>query len=70
MSNGRPRFGKHGAYTDKSTREYEQAIKDAYVASGGPKFEGPIEMSVTLKKNNITINIKEIVAESSLRGDR
>jgi hypothetical protein len=33
---GRPRAGKYGMYTDKATREHEQAIKDAY---DGPLFE-------------------------------
>lgn len=68
-SKGRPRAGKYGMYTDKATREYEQLIKDAYVASGGPMFEGPIEMSITFARDKITVNIKEIIAESSLRGD-
>ncbi|NBW08707.1 MAG: RusA family crossover junction endodeoxyribonuclease [Caulobacteraceae bacterium] len=56
-------------YTDKATREYEQAIKDAYVASGGPLYEGPVDLSITFTKDNITITISEIKAESSLRGD-
>lgn len=33
---GRPRAGKFGMYTDKATREFEQAIRDAY---DGPLFE-------------------------------
>ena len=37
-SKGRPRAGKYGMYTDKATREYEQAIKNAY---DGPLFERP-----------------------------
>jgi Holliday junction resolvase RusA-like endonuclease len=53
-------------YTDKATREYEQAIKEAY---DGPLFDGPVSMSVTFTKNKITISISEIEAESSLRGD-
>ena len=35
---GRPRAGKFGMYTDKATREFEQAIRDAY---DGPLFERP-----------------------------
>lgn len=66
---GRPRAGKYGMYTDKATREYEQAIKDAYVANGGPLFEGPVSMSVTFTKDKITITLNEIDAISSLRGD-
>ena len=53
-------------YTDKATREYEQAIKDAY---DGPVFEGPVGMSVTFKKDKILVTITSIEQESSLRGD-
>lgn len=56
-------------YTDRATREYEQAIKDAYVAAGAPLFEGPVSMSVTFTKDKITITLSEIQGESSLRGD-
>lgn len=56
-------------YTDKATREYEQAIKNAYVASNGPLYEGPVNMSVTFTKDKITITLSEIEATSSLRGD-
>ncbi len=59
-------LGSIGMYTDKATREYEQAIKEAY---DGPLFDGPVSMSVTFTKNKITISISEIEAESSLRGD-
>ncbi len=56
-------------YTDKATREYEQAIKDAYTASGLPLYEGPVDLNITFTKDNITIAISEVKAESSLRGD-
>ncbi len=66
---GRPRAGKYSMYTDKATREYEQAVKDAYVLAKGPKFDGPICLSMVFNKDNMVITIKEIRAESSLRGD-
>ena len=66
---GRPRAGKYGMYTDKATREYEQAIKEAYLASEGPLFEGPVTLSVTFNKDKILLTISEVKAESSLRGD-
>ena len=66
---GRPRAGKYGMYTDKGTREYEEAIKNAYIESKGPKFEGPVCLNVTFTKDHITINIKQIECESQLRGD-
>ena len=53
-------------YTDKATREYEQAIKDAY---DGPLFDGPVSMSVTFTKDKITITLSEMEGQSSLRGD-
>jgi Holliday junction resolvase RusA-like endonuclease len=56
-------------YTDKATREYEKAVKDAYVAAGGQMFDGPVSMSVTFTKNKITISLKQIEGESCLRGD-
>lgn len=56
-------------YTDKATREYEQAIKNAYIKQGGQLYEGPVGMSVTFTKDNITITLSEIEASSSLRGD-
>ena len=54
---GRPRAGRHGMYTDKATREYEQAIKDAYLANNGPLFEGPVNLTATFKKDKILITI-------------
>ena len=66
---GRPRAGKFGVYTDKATREYEQSIKDAYVAAGGPLFEGPVGLTVTFYKDKMTITLDPIESESSLRGD-
>lgn len=66
---GRPRAGKFGMYTDKATREYEQAIKDAYVQAGGPLFEGPVSLTDTFYKDKITIGLDPIESTSSLRGD-
>lgn len=34
----RPRFSKFGTYKDKKDREYENAIRDAYINSGGGNF--------------------------------
>ena len=66
---GRPRAGKYGMYTDKATREYEQAIKDAYIQSGGPVFNGPVTLVAVFNKDSITITINEAKDTSSLRGD-
>ena len=66
---GRPRAGRHGMYTDKATREYEQSIRDAYVQSGGPLFEGPVTVIAVFSKDSIGITIKAADDTSSLRGD-
>lgn len=43
----RPRFSTHGAYKDKKDREYEKAIRDAFIAAGGFSFgSDPIEMYI------------------------
>lgn len=65
----RPRVGKWGAYTDKATREFEEAIKKAYKKAKGPKFTGPVQLTVSFYSESISITIKSIDAESSLRGD-
>lgn len=66
---GRPRAGKYGMYTDKGTREYEQLIKDAYIASKGPLFDGPVTLIAVFSKDSISITINEAEDTSSLRGD-
>jgi len=69
-SKGRPRAGRGGHfYTDKKTREYEDAVKQFYIDAQGPKFDGLIEVELTFKKNSITISIMEIKNESKLKGD-
>lgn len=35
---GRPRFSRFGTYKDKKDREYEKAIREAYINSGGENF--------------------------------
>ena len=67
---GRPRSTKTGhVYTPATTREYEKAVKDAYKSSGGPKFEGPIEVNISVYKDHVDVTIKDIENESKLRGD-
>jgi len=66
---GRPRAGKHGFYTDKSTREYEAAVESAYIASGGPRFVGEVQVTATFHKDHIDVTIIEATETSNLRGD-
>lgn len=66
---GRPRAGKYGMYTDKATREYEQLVKELWVSNQGPKFDGPISITVTFHKDHIDVTISEATESSTLRGD-
>lgn len=66
---GRPRKGKHGFYTDKATKEYEEAVGLAYLAAGGKKFDGNVMISVTFMKERMHVVITSVKEESSLRGD-
>jgi len=66
---GRPRTGKWGVYTDKATKEYEEAVKDAYIKAEGHKFEGPVQLTASFYSDKICITIRSIDATSSLRGD-
>lgn len=67
---GRPRATKTGhVYTDKSTRDYETAVAEAYQSSGGPRFEGPVQVIVNVYSNYAEVTIESIDNESKLRGD-
>lgn len=44
---GRPRFSKFGAYKDKKDRDYENAIREAFINSGGEHFgDAPIILTI------------------------
>lgn len=59
--------GKQWAYTPKTTRDYEQMVKEYYK---GPKFEGPVSMSIVLSDKRAVVTITEMDCEPSpLRGD-
>jgi crossover junction endodeoxyribonuclease RusA len=66
---GRPRAGRHGMYTDKATREYEELIAKTYRDLNGPKFEGNIMLTVTFQTTHIHVSILGVKEESKLRGD-
>ena len=68
---GRPRVTRKNnstwAYTPKSTRDYEAAVKQCYK---GPKFEGPVSLTVTFSMKRAIVTITELDCDSSpLRGD-
>jgi crossover junction endodeoxyribonuclease RusA len=66
-SKGRPRVTKNGTFTPKATREYEAAVKSYYK---GPKFDGPVSLTISLYKDKAFVTIKEVDVDfSPLRGD-
>ena len=70
-SKGRPRVtsknGKQWAYTPKSTRDWEETVRHYYK---GPKFEGPVSMSIVLSTKRAIVTVTAMDVEPSpLRGD-
>lgn len=70
-SKGRPRVtsknGNMWAYTPKTTRDWEETVRHYYK---GPKFDGPVSMTITLSKKRAIVTITEMDCENSpLRGD-
>lgn len=68
----RPRFSKRGrAYTPQAAHDYEAAIREAWRDSNGPTFDGPVSVSVTFRKNRLTLFVKEMddKTKSALTGD-
>lgn len=46
---GRPRVCKHGTYTPKETKDYEQIVRNAYMDQNGIYFEEDIPVQVNIK---------------------
>ena len=42
----RPRLGKHGVYTPKATKRYEQSIAWGYLATRSGMISGPVRLRV------------------------
>ena len=66
---GRPRAGRNGMYTDKATREYEDAIRKTYLDLGLPKLEGNLQLVCTFQTDHIHVTLIPVKEESKLRGD-
>lgn len=64
----RPRFSKRGrAYTPKAGHDYEALVASYY---DGPKYVGPVSMSITFTPKGTNVYIKAVdVPESKLRFD-
>ena len=59
--------GRQWAYTPKGTRDYEEIVKEYYK---GPKFDGPVSLTVSLSTKRALVTITEIDCDTSpLRGD-
>ena len=66
----RPRLGRRRrVYTPQATLDAEAIIAEAWVAAGGPCFEGPVHMDVQYDKLGQTITITEVADGSKMRGD-
>lgn len=67
----RPRVTKHGTYTDKATLDAERNLAEQYAASGGPKFEGPIAVTIDFSNDEVLLSIEpcEDYESRKLRGD-
>lgn len=42
----RPRVTRHGTYTPKGTRDYRKLVRNAFIASGGSKLSGPLDVRI------------------------
>lgn len=67
----RPRFTRSGkTYTPKATLDYERIIAEAYRASGGPTFEGPVSVVIGFSEGQQSVSICSLNTEKpKLRGD-
>lgn len=61
---GRPRFGKHGAYETSEDTSYKRAIADAYREQGGPWFgDGPLYVAVSVMRHLPKSRPKGVMSE-------
>ena len=66
----RPRLGRRRkAFTPEATLIAEDIIAQAYVAAGGPLFEGPVTLTVVYSSKHQTITIQNNEQPSKMRGD-
>lgn len=66
----RPRFkGRRRVFTPEATLLAEQVIRDAWEASDGPTFEGPVRVEVDYYEHGQLITVESFEETSPLRGD-
>ena len=49
VAKARPRVCKHGTYTPKRTKDYEQLIRNSYITQYGKFFEKGIPVQINIK---------------------
>ncbi len=68
VAKGRPRLGRKGrVFTPQRTLDAEAAIAEAW---DGPKFEGPLRLTVVFSYDDMTVTVEKYPdGTSRLRGD-
>lgn len=68
---GRPRFARGRAYTPPETVAFERAVGEAWRAAGGPCLDGPVEVELIFRRDEIEVVVRALDPnrKSPLRGD-
>lgn len=53
----RPRVTKYGTYTEKATVDAERNLREQYEAGGGPKFDGPIAVTIDFSNTEVRLSV-------------
>lgn len=59
----RPRVTRNGTYTPKRTREYRRLVRDAFMASGGRKLSGPLDVRIDVYRELPKSRPKRVTSE-------
>lgn len=63
IGKARPRVTRHGTYTPKPTRDYEDLIRSAYIESCGEMLEGELSMRIDVHRKLPKSRPKKITSE-------
>ena len=63
MGAARPRVTRNGTYTPKRTREYRRLVRDAFMASGGRKLSGPLDVRIDVYRELPKSRPKRVTSE-------
>ena len=68
---GRPRVGKHGAYTPKRTKDYEAKVARtallARMAQGWKRARGPVELVLAVNEDSVEVSVRKVDATLTKR---